>query len=84
MYAGYRVFNKDKLVAILTYHGVPGNVHAADAMKLLEATSAEASTIAITTVNGAVKVDNAQRVVADIDATNGVIHVIDSAILPQS
>jgi uncharacterized surface protein with fasciclin (FAS1) repeats len=74
--------NKDKLVAILTYHVVAGEVYAADVVKLSEATTVEGSTIAIKVVDGAVMVDNAKVVTTDIKTKNGVIHVIDSVILP--
>lgn len=76
--------NKAKLVAILTYHVVPADVNAAEAMTLTSATSVEGSDIKITTKDGAVMVDNAQVVAADIDASNGVIHVIDTVIMPAS
>ncbi len=76
--------NKDKLVAILTYHVVPGNVMAADVVKLTEATSLEGDTIAISATDAGVKVDDATVVATDIVASNGVIHVIDSVILPSS
>jgi uncharacterized surface protein with fasciclin (FAS1) repeats len=76
--------NKDQLVAVLTYHVVAGEVNAKDAMKLSGAKSVEGSEIKISTKDGAVMVDNAQVVAADIDASNGVIHVIDNVILPAS
>ena len=77
--------NKSKLVAILTYHAVAGKVMAADVLKLKIGTK-------VKTVNGAsitihnkhgVKVDNAKVVKTDIVCSNGVIHVIDSVILPK-
>lgn len=76
--------NKDQLVAVLTYHVVAGKVTAKDAMKLSSAESVQGSDIKISTKDGAVMVDNAQVIDADIDASNGVIHVIDSVILPAS
>jgi uncharacterized surface protein with fasciclin (FAS1) repeats len=76
--------NKDQLVAVLTYHVVAGKVSAEDAMKLSSAKSVQGGEIAITTKDGAVMVDNANVVAADIDASNGVIHVIDNVILPAS
>ena len=76
--------NKDQLVAVLTYHVVAGKVTAKDAMKLSSAESVQGSDIKISTKDGAVMVDNAQVIGADIDASNGVIHVIDSVILPAS
>lgn len=76
--------NKDQLVAILTYHVVPGAVMAADVVTLTEATSLEGDTIAITTTDAGVMVDGANVVATDIAASNGVIHVIDAVILPNS
>ena len=75
--------NKDKLVAILTYHVVSGKVMAADVVKLTEATSLEGDNIAINVSDAGVKVDDAAVVITDIEASNGVIHVIDTVILPS-
>jgi uncharacterized surface protein with fasciclin (FAS1) repeats len=76
--------NKDKLVAILTYHVVPGKVLSGD----LKGKKTEAKTVQGTAVNidatAGVKVNGANVIQADIMATNGVIHVIDAVILPQS
>ena len=75
--------NKAKLVAVLTYHVVPGKVMSKDiAGKKLNAKSVQGQKIAVDATNG-VKVDNATVVKADIATTNGVIHVIDSVILPK-
>jgi uncharacterized surface protein with fasciclin (FAS1) repeats len=75
--------NKAKLVAILTYHVVPGKVMSKDiAGQKTMAKSVEGSDIPVDATNG-VKVDNANVVKADIEATNGVIHVIDSVIIPK-
>lgn len=76
--------NKDKLVAILTYHVVSGAVMAADVVTLTEATSLQGDTITIMTSDGAVMVDGANVVATDIEASNGVIHVIDAVIMPNS
>src|SRR6476620_2011407 len=75
--------NKEKLVAILTYHVVPGKVMAKDVMKMTSAKTVNGKTVTIMDQNGTVMVDNAKVVKADIAASNGVIHVIDSVILPQ-
>jgi uncharacterized surface protein with fasciclin (FAS1) repeats len=75
--------NKDKLVAILTYHVVSGKVMAADVVKLTEATSLEGDNIVINVSDAGVKVDDAAVVITDIEASNGVIHVIDTVILPS-
>ena len=74
--------NKDQLVAVLTYHVVPGRVMAADVVTLTEAATVQGSTVDISVEDGAVKVDNATVVATDIKASNGVIHVIDAVILP--
>jgi uncharacterized surface protein with fasciclin (FAS1) repeats len=75
--------NKDKLVAILTYHVVPGKVMAADvAGKKTMAKSVQGSEITVDGSNG-VMVDSAKVVQADIAADNGVIHVIDAVIMPK-
>jgi uncharacterized surface protein with fasciclin (FAS1) repeats len=75
--------NKDKLVAILTYHVVPGKVMAADvAGKETMAKSVQGGEITVNGTNG-VKVDGATVIQADIAADNGVIHVIDAVIMPK-
>lgn len=74
--------NKKKLVAILTYHVVPGKVMAKDAMKLKEAKTVQGSTIDIEVKDGNVMIDEAKVVKADIVTSNGVIHVIDKVIMP--
>lgn len=76
--------NKDKLVAILTYHVVSGKVMAADVVTLTEATSLEGDTIAVSVSDAGVMVDGASVVVTDIEASNGVIHVINAVIMPNS
>lgn len=75
--------NKDKLVAILTYHVVPGKVMAADVMGQDKATTVQGSDIMITKSDGKVMVDNATVVATDVKAKNGVIHVIDTVIMPK-
>lgn len=74
--------NKEKLVAILTYHVVGGKVMAADVVKLTEAKTVNGKTAAIKVDNGKVLVDKATVVKTDIACSNGVIHVIDTVILP--
>lgn len=74
--------NKQKLTDVLTYHVVSGNVYASDVVELSEATTVQGSTIDITVTDDGVMVDNANVVATDIEASNGVIHVIDSVILP--
>lgn len=75
--------NKEKLVAVLTYHVVPGKVMAADVVKLSEAKTVQGSAVKITVADGKVKVDNANVVKTDIATSNGAIHVIDAVILPK-
>ena len=75
--------NKEKLIAILKYHVVPGKVMAADVVKLKDAATAQGSKVTITVKDGTVMVDKATVVKTDIEASNGVIHVIDSVILPK-
>ncbi len=75
--------NKEKLVAILTYHVVPGKVMAADVVKLSKAKTVQGSDVKISVVDGNVYVDKAKVIATDIMASNGVIHVIDSVLLPQ-
>ena len=74
--------DKAKLTAVLTYHVVPGKVMAADVVKLKEANTVQGGMVKIDTTAG-VKVDNAKVVKTDIAASNGVIHVIDTVILPK-
>jgi len=76
--------NKDKLVAILTYHVVPGKVMAADVVTITEATTLEGDTIAISASDAGVTVDGASVIATDIEASNGVIHVINAVIVPNS
>ncbi|MEM5580906.1 fasciclin domain-containing protein [Roseibium sp. AS2] len=76
--------NKDQLVAVLTYHVIPGKVMAADiAGKKASVATVQGSEVSIDATNG-VKVDGATVISADVGASNGVIHVIDAVILPKS
>ena len=75
--------NKAKLVSILTYHVVPGNVSAAQVVTMTSAKTVEGQSVRISTKDGGVMIDGAKVVKADVMASNGVIHVIDSVILPQ-
>lgn len=75
--------NKDQLTAVLTYHVVPGKVMAGDVVGLDQATSVQGDTIDISINGGSVMVDAANVIATDIQASNGVIHVIDSVILPN-
>ena len=75
--------NKDQLTAILTYHVVSGKVKAADVVKLDSAKTVEGSSVTITATDAGVKVDAANVIMTDIAASNGVVHVIDSVLLPS-
>jgi len=75
--------NRDQLTAILTYHVVAGKVYAADVVELQAATTLNGSDIAIEVNDGGVRIDNANIIKTDIGASNGVIHVIDTVILPN-
>jgi len=76
--------DKSKLVAVLTYHVVPGAVRAADVVKLDSAKTVQGQKVAITVKDGKVMVNQANVVKTDIEASNGVIHVIDAVILPPT
>ena len=75
--------NKEKLVAILTYHVVPGKVMAAQVTKLNSAKTVNGQSLTLSVNSGSVMVDNAKVVKTDILCSNGVIHVIDSVLLPK-
>ncbi|MEM6360502.1 MAG: fasciclin domain-containing protein [Bacteroidota bacterium] len=75
--------NKDQLVAILTYHVVAGKVMSTDLTDGMTAATVNGAEVTITTVDGA-KVNGAGVVSADIEASNGIVHVIDAVILPPS
>jgi uncharacterized surface protein with fasciclin (FAS1) repeats len=74
--------NKQKLADLLTYHVVAGKVTSADVVKLKSAKTVLGKEVTIDASDG-VKVDNAKVVKADIEASNGVIHVIDTVIMPK-
>jgi uncharacterized surface protein with fasciclin (FAS1) repeats len=75
--------NKEKLVSVLTYHVVAGKVMAADIMKIDSAATLQGQKIIVNTMDGKVMIDNAEVVIADVQGSNGVIHVIDNVILPK-
>ena len=74
--------DKAKLTAILTYHVVPGKVMSQDVVELSSAKTVQGQSVTIDTTEG-VKIDGANVIQADIETSNGVIHVIDAVILPQ-
>ena len=74
--------NKDQLAAILTYHVVPGTVMAADVVKVDEAETVNGQMLNVTVTGDQVMVNDATVTATDIAASNGVIHVIDTVVLP--
>ena len=75
--------NKEKLVAVLTYHVVSGNVMSSDLSDGLKANTVEGQSVTFDLSEG-VKVNDATVAMADVKASNGVVHVIDRVILPPS
>jgi len=76
--------NKSKLVAVLTYHVVPGAVMADQVTKLTEAKTVNGADVKVSVHDGKVMINNADVVTPDIQASNGVIHVIDAVLLPPT
>jgi Secreted and surface protein containing fasciclin-like repeats len=74
--------DKEKLTAILTYHVVPGKLMAADVVRSTQLQTLQGQSITVST-DGGVRVDDANVVQTDIEADNGVIHVIDKVIMPK-
>ena len=74
--------DSEALQQVLLYHVVPGKVEAAQVVKLESAETAAGRTVSIAVENGSVKIDDATVITADIQASNGVIHVIDRVIRP--
>ena len=75
--------NKAKLVSILTYHVVPGNVPAARVTTMKTAKTVQGESVKISTAGGKVMIDNSTVAKTDIAASNGVIHVIDTVLMPN-
>jgi uncharacterized surface protein with fasciclin (FAS1) repeats len=75
--------NKDKLVAILTYHVVAGDVSAAEVVALTEVTTLQGGTAVISVTDAGVTIDGAKVIIPDLEASNGVVHVIDTVIMPS-
>ncbi|MCA9027758.1 MAG: fasciclin domain-containing protein [Planctomycetaceae bacterium] len=74
--------NKKKLIDILKYHVIAGRIYSDQALATKQAKTLEGRPIEIGIVNNSAKVNNAGLIATDIDASNGVIHVIDSVLLP--
>ncbi|MGR5252106.1 fasciclin domain-containing protein [Vibrio astriarenae] len=75
--------NKDKLIAILTYHVIPAKAMAEDVVKLTTAATVQGQDVMITVNGDSVMVNDATVVATDVVASNGVIHVIDKVLMPQ-
>lgn len=75
--------NKKQLAAVLTYHVVPGKVMSGDVVNLDSAATVQGQSVEIEVKSGKVFIDNAMVSTADIETSNGVIHVIDTVILPE-
>ncbi len=79
-----KVENRDQLRAILLYHVIEGRVYSDQAINAKKARTLQGSKVKIKSAYGSVKINDAKVIAADIDATNGVIHVIDTVLLPPS
>jgi len=75
--------NKDKLVAVLSYHVVPGKAMAADVVTIDKATTVLGQDVMVKLVDDKVMINDATVIAADVKASNGVIHVIDTVLLPK-
>ena len=76
--------NKDKLVSVLTYHVVSGKVMAADVTGMKKAKTVQGSELKIKVKKGEVYIDKAKVVATDIETSNGVIHIIDTVVIPKA
>ncbi len=76
--------NRDKLVSILKYHVASGRAFAADALKTEEIKTLQGGTVRVRIVNGKPRANDAMIVKTDIDASNGVVHVIDTVLMPSN
>jgi len=75
--------NKDKLASILTYHVVSGKVMSTDVVKIDSATTVQGQMLMVEVVDGNVMINTAKVIMADVKASNGVIHVIDTVLMPK-
>lgn len=76
--------NKDQLASILKYHVVAGKVKSSDLSNGQKAATVQGEKVGVSIKNGKVKIDDAQVIMADVEAKNGIVHVIDKVILPPS
>nr|WP_259366565.1 MULTISPECIES: fasciclin domain-containing protein [unclassified Colwellia] len=74
--------NKDKLVDILTYHVVSGKVMSTDVVKVTSAPTIQGKMLMVKVIDGNVMINKAKIIMADVKASNGVIHVIDTVLIP--
>ena len=75
--------NKEKLTAILTYHVVSGKITASQVASMSKAITVQGQSLTVDTKDG-VKINDAKVIAADVEASNGVIHVIDTVLLPAT
>ncbi|MBA6327075.1 fasciclin domain-containing protein [Colwellia sp. MB02u-6] len=75
--------NKDKLASILTYHVVSGKVMSTDVVKIDSATTVQGQMLMVEVADENVMINNAKVIMADVKASNGVIHVIDTVLMPK-
>ncbi len=75
--------NREQLIAVLTYHVVSGRVYADQALSAGRAETVQGGTLTIRDRNGDVRINDAKVIKADIDTTNGVVHVIDTVLIPE-
>lgn len=75
--------NKDKLISILTYHVVSGKVTASEVVKIDSAATVQGQKVMVKVNNGKVMINDAHVVIADVEASNGVIHAIDTVLMPK-
>ncbi len=76
--------NKDKLVSVLTYHVVSGKVASTDLSDGMMATTVEGSDAEVMLQDGEAMIEGAKVIAADVEASNGIVHIIDAVILPPS
>jgi len=76
--------NKDDLIAVLTYHVVPGKIMSTDLSDGQEAATVQGEEVTITIADGTVKVNDATVTTPDVEASNGVVHILDSVLLPPA
>lgn len=75
--------DKEALTAVLTYHVVPGKVTSGEVVKVKNASTLNGQDVTVSVKDKTVMIDNAKVIMTDIECSNGIIHVIDSVILPE-